>query len=83
MAFKSPQIIRVKCDVHPWMTAYIGVFENPLFAVTNDDGRFEIKGVPAGSYKLAIWHEQYGRQEQNITVADDKPAEVKVTYGKQ
>ena len=38
----------------------------PLFAVTGDDGTFEIKGVPAGSYKLSIWHEQFGEQEQGI-----------------
>jgi hypothetical protein len=83
LAFGQPQIIHVKCDVHPWMSAYIGVFENPFFAVTGDDGKFEITGVPAGTYKLSIWHEQYGKQEQNITVSDDKPAEVNVTYGKQ
>src|SRR5205085_11453199 len=70
LALGKPQLVRVKCDVHPWMTAYIGVFENPFFAVTGDDGSFEIKGVPAGSYKLSIWHEQYGRQEQPVTVAD-------------
>ncbi len=82
VTFREAGVVHVKCDVHPWMTAYVGVFENPFFAVTGDDGSFEIKGLPAGSYKLAIWHEQYGRQEQPITVADDKPAEVTVTYGR-
>jgi hypothetical protein len=76
----GPQIIRVKCDVHPWMTAYIGVFDNPFFAVTGDDGSFEIKNVPAGTYKLAVWHEQFGRLEQAFTCSDDKPADVMVTY---
>jgi hypothetical protein len=80
--FDTPEVLHVKCDVHPWMSAYVGVFENPFFAVTGEDGSFEIKGVPAGTYKLAVVHEQYGKQEQEITVADDKPAEVKVTYGK-
>ena len=74
--------LHVKCDVHPWMSSYIGVFENPFFAVSGEDGSFEIKGVPAGAWKLVAVHEQYGRLEQPITVADDKPAEVNVTYGK-
>jgi plastocyanin len=81
--FDQPEIMRVKCDVHPWMTAHVIVVENPFFAVTGDDGSFEIKNLPAGSYKLAAWHELFGRQEQSITLADDKPAEVSVTYGKQ
>jgi hypothetical protein len=83
VSFDTPDVLHVKCDVHPWMSSYIGVFENPFFAVTGDDGSFEIKNVPAGSYKLSFVHEQYGKQQQSITVADDKPAEVNVTYGKQ
>ncbi len=80
ISFTQPDILRAKCDVHPWMTAYIAVVENPLFAVTSDDGTFEIKNVPAGSYKLTAWHEQYGRLEQPIVVSDDKPADVTLTY---
>jgi plastocyanin len=80
--FEKPEIMHAKCDVHPWMSAYIGVFENPLFAVSGDDGEFEIKGVPAGSYKLVAWHEQFGRIEQPITVDEKTAVEVKVTYGK-
>ena len=80
--FDQPEIMRVKCDVHPWMTAYVAAVENPFFAFTGDDGSFEIKNLPAGSYKLAAWHELYGRLEQSITLADDKPAEVTMTYGK-
>ena len=69
--FQRPEFIRLKCDVHPWMTAYVGVFENPWFAVTSETGAFEITGVPGGSYKLVSWHERYGRLEQDVTVIDD------------
>ena len=79
-SFDQPGILRVKCDVHPWMTAYIAVVENPLFAVTGDDGSFEIKNIPAGSYTLSAWHEQYGQMEQKIVVADGKPVDVTLTY---
>jgi plastocyanin len=82
LSFATPGVLRAKCDVHPWMSAYIAVIENPFFAVTGDDGSFEIKNVPAGSFKLVTWHEQYGRLEQPITCSDEKPAEVKLTYGK-
>jgi len=62
------------------MTAYTGVFENPFFAVTGDDGTFEIKGLAAGEYKLIAWHERYGRLEQSITVNEAAPAEASLEY---
>jgi hypothetical protein len=68
VTFREPEFIRAKCDVHPWMTAYIGVFENQFFAVTDENGRFEIANLPAGKYKLVTWHERYGRLEQPIDV---------------
>ncbi len=80
VSFARPEIMRVKCDVHPWMTAYIGVFENPLFAISADDGSFQITGVPAGTYTLTAWHELYGEQKVSVTVSDDKPANVELTY---
>jgi hypothetical protein len=80
ITFARPEIMRVKCDVHPWMTAYIGVFENPLFAISSDDGSFQITGVPAGTYTLTAWHELYGEQKVSVTVSDDKPATVDLTY---
>ncbi len=72
---KAAEVFRVKCDVHPWMSAYIGVFEHPFHAVTGEDGKFEIKGkVPDGDYTLMAWHEKYGEQEQAVTIKDGKPA---------
>jgi plastocyanin len=62
-------MIAVKCNVHPWMRAYIGVVNNPFFAVTGDDGTYTIKGLPPGTYTLEAWHEKYPPQDVQITVA--------------
>ncbi|HTZ56463.1 MAG TPA: carboxypeptidase regulatory-like domain-containing protein [Acidobacteriaceae bacterium] len=67
--FIKPEImIPVKCNIHSWMHAYIGVVDNPYFAVTGDDGKFAIKNLPPGTYTLAVWQEKLGTQEQQITV---------------
>lgn len=67
--FNVPEVmVRFKCDVHGWMAAYVGVMAHPFFAVTDADGRYEIKGLPPGEYTVAIWHEKLGTQEQKITV---------------
>jgi hypothetical protein len=47
----------VKCDIHPWMNAYVRIFPHPYFAVTDADGNFTIKDAPAGRYRLVVWHE--------------------------
>jgi plastocyanin len=81
VTFDKPEFIRVKCDVHPWMTAYVGVFDNPFFAVSNEgEGRFEIPRVPAGRYRLIAWHEQYGPVEQAVDVKDNEKVDLTVTY---
>lgn len=63
-AFKMPQPLKpetspilYKCSIHPWMTGYVRVFDHPYFAVTDEDGRFEIKDAPVGKYRLVYWHE--------------------------
>ena len=66
----EPEPTKIKCDVHPWMTAHVGVFAHPFFTVTNEAGRFTIERVPAGQYTLKAWHERFGTREQRITVAD-------------
>ncbi len=66
---RQERAIKILCDFHPWMRAYIFVMEHPYFAVTNEQGQFEIEGLPAGEYTLAAWHEQFGEQELKITVA--------------
>jgi len=79
-SFIAPEFIHAKCGVHPWMSAWIGVFANPFFAVSGPDGSFEISRVPAGHYKIAAWHEQYGQTEQEITVEDGKTVDANFEF---
>lgn len=69
--FSEPEVmVKFKCDVHPWMSAYVGVLEHPFFAVSGTDGSFTINDLPAGTYTLEAWHEKLGTQTQSITVGD-------------
>ena len=80
--FPKPEgMFQVKCDVHPWMSAYIGVFTHPFFAVTRTDGKFTIPNLPAGTYEITAWHERLGTQSASITVAanDTKAQNFKFT----
>lgn len=61
--------VTFKCNVHPWMKAQVAVLGNPFFAVTSTEGRFEIPGLPAGQYAIAVWHETLGTVEHPVTVA--------------
>ena len=72
--FAKPEpIFQIKCDVHPWMSAFIGVFTHPFFSVTSTDGKFTISGLDAGTYEITAWHERLGTQTASITVgANDK-----------
>ncbi|MCZ6727768.1 MAG: carboxypeptidase regulatory-like domain-containing protein [Acidobacteria bacterium] len=63
-------MVRLKCDVHPWMSAYIGVVDHPYFAVSGTDGSFSIEGLPAGDYVVEAWHETLGTRTQSVTVGD-------------
>ena len=67
---KSEAPFKVKCDVHPWMGAFIGVFDHPYFAVTDDDGSYVISGLEPGDYVIEAWHERLGSQTANVTVGD-------------
>jgi len=72
--------LRFKCDVHKWMGAYTGVFNHPFFAVTNDQGTFEIKNLPPGNYVIEAWHEKYGTQTQNVTITGNEAKTVDFAY---
>jgi plastocyanin len=62
-------MLPVKCNQHPWMKMYINVVKSPFYAVTDKDGKFEIKGLPPGDYTLAFVQEKLGEQDQKVTVA--------------
>ncbi len=83
VTFTQPEVaIRVRCDVHQWMSAYVAVFDHPFFAVTGDDGAFELKSVPAGSYTLVAWHERYPPKTQPVTVGADGIVKADFAFGK-
>jgi plastocyanin len=62
-------MLPVKCNQHPWMKMYINVVKSPFYAVTDKDGKYEIKGLPPGDYTIAFVHEKLGEQDQKVTVA--------------
>ena len=73
-------MLLLKCDVHRWMNAFIGVVNHPYFAVSGDTGAFEIRDVPAGSHTIRAWHERYGELTQTVRVAAGSTATVDFTY---
>ena len=79
--FTKPEImIPVKCNIHGWMRAYIGVLDHPYFAVSKADGTFTIPNLPPGTYTIAIWQENLGTQEQQITINPQQHTVVDFTY---
>jgi plastocyanin len=78
---KAEIMIPVKCNQHPWMTAYIGVTSNPLYAVTGTDGVFTIKGVPPGTYTIGAWTATFGTREQTVTVSARGSETADFTFG--
>src|SRR5512140_102354 len=79
--FDRPEVmIRIKCDVHGWMSAYCGVLSHPFFAVTAADGTYTIKNLPAGTYTIEAWHEKFGTQTQQVTVGATDSKAVPFTF---
>ncbi|MCI0694266.1 carboxypeptidase regulatory-like domain-containing protein [candidate division KSB1 bacterium] len=73
----APGVIKVKCDVHDWMNAYIVLLKDqPYYAVTDERGQFTVAGVPAGSYTLRAWHEALGTMEKPATVTANQNTEI-------
>jgi carboxypeptidase family protein len=75
----TPELIRVKCDAHEWMRAWIWVFEHPYYATTDAKGHFSIADVPPGTYTLVAWHEILGSEEASVTVTPGEAATVNFT----
>ena len=73
-------MIRVKCNIHSWMHAFIGVLDHPYFSVSKEDGTFEITNLPPGTYTIAVWQEKLGTQEQQVTVPPQGKTEANFTF---
>jgi len=80
VTYPSEEIaVPVKCNVHPWMRAYIAVLKTP-HDVTSENGTFKLDNIPPGTYTLTAWQETYGTQMAKVTVAAGKPATVDFTF---
>lgn len=77
---RAEVMIPFKCNQHPWMKAYAGVMNHPYFAVSDRSGKFEIRGLPEGTYKLVFWHEVFGEQELEVTVIPGESRNVDFTF---
>jgi plastocyanin len=71
IVLKEPEIIRVDCDLHPWMRAWVVVADHPFYAVTNDRGEFMLDNVPPGEYILQLWQESLGAVTKDVTVREE------------
>lgn len=81
--FDIPEMVKITCDVHKWMSSFIVVKPNPYFAVTDENGRFKIENVPAGTYKIEAWQEKLGKKTGDVTVKPKEEAAVEFVYAKK
>jgi hypothetical protein len=73
-------MLRLQCDVHVWMVAFVGVVKHPYFAVTTTDGTFELRDVPAGMQTVRTWHERYGELSSSVRVEPGQATTVDFQY---
>jgi plastocyanin len=77
---KKEVMVPFKCDVHGWMNAYVAVLDHPYFAVTGDDGKFELKDLPPGTYTIEAWHEKLGPMTQSVTLGQKETKDVTFSF---
>jgi len=81
VSLTTPEVLLpVKCDVHPWMHAFLGVVNHPFFAVSKDGGTFDLKDVPPGTYTVEAVHEKLGSQTQSVTIGPKENKEITFTF---
>lgn len=79
--FTEPEVmIPVRCDVHGWMSGYVGIVAHPYHVVTGEGGGFDLNDLPPGDYVIEAWHSQLGTQEQTVTVQTGETAQVSFTF---
>jgi hypothetical protein len=79
--FERPEFaMPVLCNVHPWMRAFVFVFDHPYYAVTSNTGTFEIKNIPPGTYTIEAWHENYPAEDQIVTIGSKETKAISFTF---
>lgn len=78
--FQFPELVKITCDVHGWMSSYLWVSEHPYTVVTGKDGTFEIEDIPKGKYKVKFWHETLGEIVKEVEVDKEKVTELNLLY---
>ncbi len=73
-------MVKIRCDVHGWMSSWAGVVEHPYFTVTDAAGRYELRDLPKGAYEVKYWHETFGVRTRKVTVAAGAPALADVSF---
>lgn len=76
----KPGVHKTRCDIHPWMEAFICAVDHPYFRVTGEDGAFTLTGVPEGTYTLAVWHERFGELKRQVKVERGKTTPVAFVF---
>jgi Carboxypeptidase regulatory-like domain len=80
VTYEKAEFIPVKCNVHPWMHGYFAVLGTSHYSVSDDNGKFSLKGLPPGKYTLTAWQEKFGTQTQDVTVSSGGTAKVNFTF---
>lgn len=80
LKYDKPEFISLKCNIHPWMSAWVAVVNTSHSAVTDQDGSFSITGLAPGKYTLSAWHEQAGTQSQEVTVGAGETKNVSFVF---
>lgn len=78
VTFAKPEIVKINCDLHSWMAAWVVVAAHPWYAITGGDGQFAFDNLPPGQYKLQVWHERLGTVPATVTIGDAQPGRVTV-----
>ena len=77
---KKEVMVPFKCDVHGWMNAYVGVLDHPYYAVSDKEGKFELKSLPPGTYTVEAWHEKLGTQTVSVTLGAKETKDISFTF---
>ncbi|MGH9870486.1 MAG: carboxypeptidase regulatory-like domain-containing protein [Candidatus Polarisedimenticolia bacterium] len=77
---KEEEMFKIKCDVHPWMGAWIQVMKHPYFAVTGTDGKYAIKDLGPGTYEIEVWHEKLKTKTATVKISGDEAQVADFTF---